>query len=432
VLLNYVEYCKEVKAIISGVSIEQERILQKYIDIYAKKDFEYDIRSFVLYSKNSDYAKASFVNIKKEDEMGFKFVNNLDADIDYLHSVFLSLYAEGDYDEAKIAAGNLYFLCRKKLGDDNNNTITALWYIRALIPTNDASGLALEIDTNIYNYCSHTYGNNSNPTINVILSIAMDLSDIEEYEDALELAKFAYERSVDKYCMISKETYETTFVRGVIYYNYGRIGLAKKFFEAAVDISENVYGEHSIETLKCMEKYSRTLKHRCFKRYQEALEIDVYICDAITKFYSHNVRWLVSSLDNVSMDYRMLDDINQALEKEYLALKIANDVLTIEDELTIIIYSNYSVLLTENGEYEDAYKADRIVYGWYHTHYGEFDYRTLKAEDALVIDNENMKKYDMAKTLAYNAYLKRKENLGEANPETLFSLQQYEDCLRRK
>lgn len=87
----------------------------------------------------------------------------------------------------------------KKLGEDHQNTIWALKRIRFLVGNGGNPEDNLQIDIKLYNYCKVKFGNKVNPTLGIIINIAEDLNIMGEYKDAIEVAKYAVERSKESY-----------------------------------------------------------------------------------------------------------------------------------------------------------------------------------------------------------------------------------------
>lgn len=420
------ELTKEIKSVLSGWSPEQETILQKYIEIYAKEDFPYDISSFILYS---DSSKGSSIQIKKKDTSNFDYEEGLDIELDYLYLCFLQNYEDEEYLEASKFITKLYHECAVRLGNDHPNTIAALWFIRAMIPRNDEKGLALIPDLKIYNYAVHRFGNNKTPTLYVILSIAMDLSDIGEFTDAMELAKYALERCKERYGEPSKEVLEAKNILGIIYHNIGSYGMAQKLFEECSKDSETVNGKLAFSTLVYLEKNADELCNEALSLYKEAAEIFLRIYYTLKEVYADDIYSIIIITDKLASAFLNLEDYGNASNYQQDAIELATAHLDIDDDLVLMLYSHFSTILSEMGEHETAYKIDINLYLKYFKKYGEFNYHTLNAMDSIIIDCYHQKNYAQAKELAFEAYIKRKEVLGPEHDKTLISQQQYLDLL---
>ena len=138
---------------------------------------------------------------------------------------------------------------------------------------------------------------------------------------------------------------------------------------------------------------------------------------------------VVNALENTTKPLResepekAIEILKQVYRKKCIAVGENSDD-------TLGTLSDLSVLYSYLGNYEESFKLNLDCYKRYYSKYGSLHADTMMCEDNMVICYKDLQKYKEAHHFAHVIYLKRKELIGEDDPETL-RMKQYMDDLQK-
>ena len=411
---------ERVKDIVEGWRPEEEMILQKYIDIYAKTPFPYVIKGVLIKSEGT----TAFV-FKQTEECVIEYKFGLNSEMDKSYELF-NYYLEVDnYYSAVEVLNELIQLSCEELGEKHNNTLACIYMLRDFAEEYLTIEDQLKANLVLYQFTKNVYGNLHITTINSIATIAGVLSEMEKYKDAILLAKFVQKNIRKKYGEFSLENVDALSHLMRFHYHSGETGRALGYAEEGLKITRNSFPEYTY----WFKRYLGII-YRKMKDYEKALQYDFEVYKELIDLVQQEVLDeddLLESMDALALDYTLLEQYEDAKRIQGELVERSVSYYGINHSKTLDFMSNLSTILAELEEYEEALKISKYVYEELLKRYGNFHRATMDAKDNLIIDYINNNQREIAMKMAEEEYLARLKELGADDEDTIFVMQQFMD-----
>lgn len=414
---------ERVKDIVEGWRPEEEMILQKYIDIYAKTPLPYAIKGIFIKSKETK----TFV-FKQVLDCVIEYEFGLNGEMDKHYELFNYYLKENNYYSAVEVLNELIHLSCKELGEKHNNTLACIYMLRDFAEELLSIEDQLKANLVLYQFLKNVHGNLHITTINSIANIADVLLEMEKYKDAVLLAKFVQKYIKKRYGEFSLENVDALSCLMRFCFHSGATGKALGYAEECLKITRNNFPEY----IYWFNRYLGII-YRKMKDYEKALQYDFEVYKELIDIVKQELLDkddLLESMDALALDYTLLEQYEDVKRIQGKLVDYSIEYYGVNHPKTLDFMSNLSTVLAELEEYEEALKISKYVYEELHKMYGDFHRDTMNAKDNLIIDYININQRELAMEMAEEEYLARLEELGADDEETIFVMQQF-DALKR-
>ncbi len=391
------------------------------VSCYLLRNLAYD--SYLL----GDYTEA--------ERYAWAFMNSVDSvygvdSEEMQESVLFSepiLYLNGKRKDAYKMVLSVYAKAKGMYGLTNEITLEALSRIPSYYLLVRAYDKAIEIDAFVYNVYLSLYGEDDVRTLNALVLLSIDLGIAGKRSDAVAISEYCASKTQDLFGYESPEHLIAEYDCGLQYLAWNRWGKARAIFKNCLPAVDKL----SIENSKLKYQLLNGIADANFKsgRTGDAYEIYKNIYEELSVVLDEYDIRVIEALEKTarplwkSKPEEAAEILKQVYRKKCLA--VGDD----SDE-TLTTLSNLSVLCSDLGDYEESLKLNLECYKKYSSKYGNLHDGTINCENNLVICYKDLKRYEEAYQLAQTIYLRRKDLIGEDDPETL-RMKQYMDDLQK-
>lgn len=417
-----------VEKIMDGWTPKEEEVLNKYIELYDKNPFPYNVKNIVIYNGLGEEKETCFFvrNVEKER---IDYERNLSLELDIAYFEYRKKLEDGDVEGAFGNLCKLYRSAYERLGAEHSNTIALLYEFTIFFEFYFSYENLLNMNLSIYKFVQNRYGNRQLLTLSIISAMASCLCEMEKYKDGILLAKFVYKVFKKKF---GENTKKTRDAQGCLVWHYYRAGMyGKALSEAELCLNKcNADEKEDIVYYKTFIAKIHKMEH--FEDYEQALKYDLEALYEIESCEWNDINQRISLMDSVAEDYLQLNMLEEAIELQTNVIEAAVRVYGLDDIRTLRYHSNLSFILTAAGDYEEALKLDSGIFSRYIEVLGRFHEDTLRVKNDIIIDLVNLGAKEIAMKAAKDEYILRKEKLGQEHEATLYSWQQYMDLYEDK
>lgn len=411
---------QKIAEMVQGWTPEEEMILGKYIDLYAKEPLSYEMKKMIFHKNEENKLQPIFVIESKEKNKIF-YEPKENSYLENLYLQYKELLYCAEYEKALELFMAIFNKTCEVYGETHSNVIALLYDIVLDLSCFFETEELLSICLKIYMYNKEKYGNFGLQTLVIVSYIAKYLGDIGEKDEAVLLAQYVNKGFIKRYGEKDEHTIISYSSLASHYYGVGLCGKALSCIEHCLancdkdNIYELIYYNQFI-----------ALIYREMRQWETSLEYEKRVYDLVADKKEY-ISKKYSTMDTIARLYLSMDETKKAVEIQSNLVRQATKTYGIDNYETLKYWINLSIALGEDNRYEEAHEIETKIYDVAQKLLGTFDEFTMDIKNNMVISLVTLGKREEAKQMAQTEHLLRKENLGEGHEYTMYSLRQYLD-----
>lgn len=288
------------------------------------------------------------------------------------------LYSGFNQRRDKIASHNINLICfypkalQSKLYQTVSNVIPDLWEFRTAVIELENHGIKMEIPME----SAHSFSSLGGVTfkekqveiirledllqnttseelkINLLDQMATLSSELNQYQKALEYYENALQICEEVFGENHIETAVIYSNLGSLFQSMGKYDKALSFFEKAIKIEENVVGENHLNTATSYNNLGSL--YQDVEEYEKALPLFEKALKIQQELIGENHFDTAGSYNNIGMIYKQQKEYQKSLQYFEKALHVHKQVLSDNHPITAIVYNNIGGLYQSMGDHKKA------------------------------------------------------------------------------
>ena len=276
---------------------------------------------------------------------------------------------------------------------------------------------ALELQEKVLEIRREAHGEEEEDTVDAMINLAGTLKDLGRYEEALTLNEEALKLSKKILGDKHPNTIDAMTNLANTLNDLGRYDEALTLQEEVLKLSKKILGDEHPKTISAMHNLATTLND--LGCYDEAFELQEDILELSKKILGDEHPDTISAMHNLASTLNDLERYGEALELQEKVLKLRRKLFDDEHPDTIDAMHNLASTLNDLERYGEALKLQEKVLELRKKFFDDEHPDTISAMQNLANTLEYMERYEEALKLREKVLELNKKTLGEEDEDTI-------------